>query len=120
MQRAAGAGDRQTVAIADASFHARLVLAGNNATLSRVWRALKPFARTYITLVVPSSDVQWTADLHTPILEALRQRDAEMVVRALREPFAAVSARLCEERSESVTRLVERNRAAVEPALRAG
>jgi len=107
MQRAARAGDRHAVAIADANFHARLVHAARNATLERVWRALEPFSRTYITLVVPGSDVQWTADIHVPILSALRLRDAEMVVRALQQHFADVSARLGAEWSESEPRATE-------------
>jgi DNA-binding GntR family transcriptional regulator len=114
MQRAARAGDRHAVAIADANFHARLVRASRNATLERVWRALEPFSRTYITLVVPGSDVQWTADIHVPILGALRLRDAEMVVRALQQHFADVSARLGAEWTESDLRATE----AAEPAVR--
>jgi len=36
---------------------------------------------------VPGADPQWSADLHAPILEALRRRDAEAVVKALRHHF---------------------------------
>jgi DNA-binding GntR family transcriptional regulator len=97
MQAAARADDRHAVAIADASFHAAVIRAAHNGTLERVWRALEPFSRTYITLVVPGADAQWTADLHTPIIDALRRRDAEMVVRALQQHFADVSARLRDE-----------------------
>ena len=114
MQRAAASGDRHEVAVVDAAFHARLLLLAGNATLGRVWRSLEPFSRTYITLVVPGSDVQWTADIHVPILSALRLRDAEMVVRALQQHFADVSARLGAEWSESDLRATE----AAEPAVR--
>jgi DNA-binding GntR family transcriptional regulator len=117
MQRAAREGDRHAVAVADASFHARLVHAARNATLERVWRALEPFSRTYITLAVPGLDVQWTADLHLPILDALRWRDAEMVVRALRQHFDEVGARLAAERSEDAPGSAEHLRADVEAAL---
>ncbi len=94
MQRAAREGDRHSLAIADAGFHARLIEASGNVTLARVWRALEPFSRTYITLVVPGANVQWTADLHLPILAALRRRDAEMVVSALQQHFDEISSRL--------------------------
>ncbi len=94
MQRAAGEGDRHSLAIADAGFHARLIEASGNVTLARVWRALEPFSRTYITLVVPGANVQWTADLHLPILAALRLRDPEMVVSALQQHFEEISSRL--------------------------
>jgi len=94
MQRAAREGDRHAVAIADAGFHDRIVRIAGNATLHRIWRSLEPFSRTYITLVVPGADARWTADLHPPILDALRQRDPELVVEALRQHFAEASAKL--------------------------
>jgi len=94
MQRAASEGDRHEVAVADASFHARLLALAGNATLERVWRSLEPFSRTYITLVAPGSDAHWTADLHPSILRALRTRDAEQVVTALRCHFDEASAHL--------------------------
>jgi DNA-binding GntR family transcriptional regulator len=97
MQRAARAGDSHAVATADATLHGRVVRLSGNATLERVWRALEPFSRTYITLVVPGADAQWTADLHLPILDALRKRDADQLVRALRQHFLDVAERLSEE-----------------------
>jgi len=97
MQRAAHAGDRHAVAIADATLHARVVQLSGNATLERVWRALEPFSRTYITLIAPGTDAQWIADLHLPILEALRRRDADVLAEALRQHFRDVAARLGEE-----------------------
>ena len=97
MQRAARVDDGHAVATADASLHGRVVQLSGNATLERVWRALEPFSRTYITLVVPGADAQWTADLHLPILEALRSRDADRLVQALRQHFLDVAVRLSEE-----------------------
>ncbi len=96
MRLAAAAGDRHAVAIADASFHGRLIGVAANATLERVWRSLEPFSRTYITLVAPGADPQWTADLHLPILEAVRQRDTDLVVTALRRHFDQAGAHLRE------------------------
>jgi DNA-binding GntR family transcriptional regulator len=96
MQRAADAGDRHEVAVADASFHARLLRLSANATLDRVWRSLEPFSRTYITLVAPGADAHWTADLHPAILRALRTRDPEEVVTALRLHFAEAGAHLAD------------------------
>lgn len=94
MQAAARAGDRHAVAIADASFHGRIVAISGNHTLAEVWRSLEPFSRTYITLVVPGADAAWTADLHTPIIDALRRRDPELVVAALHRHFRDASLRL--------------------------
>ncbi len=94
MQRAARAGDRHAVAMADAAFHDRIVRIAGNATLHRIWHSLEPFSRTYLTLIVPGADARWTADLHPPILDALRRRDPELVVEALRQHFAEASAKL--------------------------
>jgi DNA-binding GntR family transcriptional regulator len=97
MRRAAAAGDAHATAIADASFHSTLIHLTGNATLERVWNALEPFSRTYITVAVPGADPQWTADLHVPIMAALRERNPEQVASALREHFALASARLARE-----------------------
>jgi DNA-binding GntR family transcriptional regulator len=94
MQAAARAGDGHAVADADARFHGRVVELGRNATLEKVWRSLEPFSRTYITLVVPGADPQWSADLHAPILAALQQHDVEAVVAALERHFEDVSANM--------------------------
>jgi len=91
MQAAARADDGHAVAEADARFHGRIVELAANGTLEKVWRSLEPFSRTYITLVVPGADPKWSADLHVPILAALRQRDAEAVVTALERHFAEIS-----------------------------
>jgi DNA-binding GntR family transcriptional regulator len=88
MHRAATAGDSRTVAAIDARFHGRIIEMSGNAVLLRVWRSLEPFSRTYITMLAPGSDPVWSADLHDPILDALRRRDTEEVVRALHQHFA--------------------------------
>jgi len=94
MQTAAHAGDGHAVAEADARFHGRIVELADNGTLEKVWRSLEPFSRTYLTLVVPGADPQWSADLHAPILAALRARDADAVVGALERHFADVAANM--------------------------
>jgi DNA-binding GntR family transcriptional regulator len=96
MQAAARVGDRHAVAIADASFHGRLVRIAGNRTLDEVWRSLEPFSRTYITLIVPGADAAGPGGLHTPILEALRTRDSGRVEAALRRHFREASIRLAE------------------------
>jgi DNA-binding GntR family transcriptional regulator len=91
MQAAARATDGHALAEADARFHGRIVELAANGALDRVWRSLEPFSRTYITLVVPGADLQWSADLHTPILVALERRDPEAVVAALERHFVEIS-----------------------------
>ena len=63
----------------------------DNGTLLKVWRSLEPFSRTYITLVIPGADTQWSADLHAPILAALERRDTDAVVGALGRHFEDVA-----------------------------
>ncbi|HEY4634446.1 MAG TPA: GntR family transcriptional regulator [Candidatus Limnocylindrales bacterium] len=102
MQAAARAGDGHAVAEADARFHGRIVELGDNGALLRVWRSLEPFSRTYITLVVPGADPRWSADLHVPILAALRERDAEAVAAALERHFTEVSANMARRLADGV------------------
>ncbi len=87
MRRAAAAGDSHAEATADASFHGRIVEIAGNATLERVWRQLEPFSRTYITIVAPGADRHRIADLHQPVLDALRSGDPERAVAALHRHY---------------------------------
>jgi len=87
MALAARRNDGPGVADADARFHERIVELADNTTLHKTWRALEPFSRTYISLVLPGADPAWSAHLHTPILGALRQRDTEAVAAALERHF---------------------------------
>lgn len=91
MHEAAQAGDGRMVAEHDVSFHGKIVELSGNRTLMRVWRSLEPFSRTYLTLVMPGSNPQWTAGLHSPIVDALKQKDRRAVVRALKKHFTEVS-----------------------------
>jgi DNA-binding GntR family transcriptional regulator len=90
LQEAARSDDRRAVAVIDASLHERIVELSGNRTLLRVWRSLEPLSRTYITLVGPGADPQWSADLHNPILQSIRHRDAEGAVRAIEGHFEEV------------------------------
>ena len=94
LQSAAATGDRHLVAERDAAFHARVLQLAGNAMLARVWRSLEPVSRTYITLVAPNADPDWTVGLHPPILAALRTRDAAAVEAALVCHFDEASRRM--------------------------
>ena len=94
MRRAAGEGDGRALAMVDASLHEKLIQLSGNGTLLRVWRSLEPMSRTYITLVGPGSDPHWTAALHDPLLDAIRDRDTEAVVAAIENHFDEVRERL--------------------------
>jgi DNA-binding GntR family transcriptional regulator len=90
MRTAASTGDGHAVAAADARFHAHLMDVADNGTLAGVWASLEPTSRTYLTLVGPSADLSWSAELHAPILTALERRDTEAVVTALQGHFDEV------------------------------
>lgn len=115
MQRAADLEDGHAVAVADAGFHAEIVRLAHNRTLERVWRSLEPFSRTYLTLLVPGADVRWTADLHTPILAGLRERDPERVAAALAQHFVRAGERLGREWEEASSTLATSGRDGAAP-----
>ncbi|HEX4898779.1 MAG TPA: GntR family transcriptional regulator [Candidatus Limnocylindrales bacterium] len=94
MQQAAESGDTRAEATADAAFHGRVVELAGNLTLERVWRTLEPFSRTYITIVAPGADRRRIADEHVPVLDALRQRDPDLVAEVLHRHFANAAAML--------------------------
>jgi DNA-binding GntR family transcriptional regulator len=91
MRRAADAGDAHAEATADAAFHGRIVELSGNSTLVRVWRTLEPFSRTYITIEAPGADRRRIADLHAPVLNALRRRDPDLITAVLHQHFDAAA-----------------------------
>lgn len=96
MLQAASIGDTVTEAAADAAFHGELVGLAGNATLLRVWGRLEPYSRTYITMALPGGDRRKMAELHQPILDALRSGDPSIAETAVREHFAEARASLAE------------------------
>ncbi|HYL40908.1 MAG TPA: GntR family transcriptional regulator [Candidatus Binatus sp.] len=91
MAAAARADDGHAVAEADARFHGRIVELAGNRILVRAWRSLEPYPRTYLTLLVPGADPAWSAQLHEPIIDALRRRNADAVATALEAHFREAS-----------------------------
>ena len=117
MQRSAKDGDYYAEATADAAFHSRIVELAGNATLERVWRTLEPFSRTYITMVVPGVDRRRIADLHAPILAALRLRDPEVAAAVLHDHFADTAAMLASLWAAPASPAVDEARPGEPPAL---
>jgi DNA-binding GntR family transcriptional regulator len=103
MHEAARAEDRHRVAEADARFHGTIVELAANETLTKVWRSLEPFLRTYITLVVPGGDLGWSAGLHSPVLAALEARDPDAAVEAIEHHFREVSENMARRLAEEAT-----------------
>jgi DNA-binding GntR family transcriptional regulator len=96
MQRAADAGDPHAEAVADVAFHARVIEISGNNTLQRVWTYLEPLSRTYISLVSPGVNVRHAADLHIPILAALRDHDPDLATTAYHLHFDSAGDRFRE------------------------
>jgi DNA-binding GntR family transcriptional regulator len=84
MHVAADAGDLHALAEHDANFHRLIVEASGNGLLLDVWKSLRIEARTAITALRAGIDGHEIAELHRPVLDALRQRDAEGAGLALR------------------------------------
>ena len=87
MLRCAADGDTIGEAAADAAFHAYLLDRADNGTLRRVWGTLEPYSRTYINMAVPGADRPLMAELHRPILDAVRSGDAARAEAAIRRHF---------------------------------
>ena len=98
MRAAAEAGDPLAEAEVDTQFHQLILHRSGNATLERVWSALEPFLRTYITIVSLSTGVdrRAVADRHIPIIEALRRGNPALIEDAFHLHFEAAAAALAE------------------------
>jgi DNA-binding GntR family transcriptional regulator len=84
MREAAARGDAREESVQDVAFHAAIIEAAGNAVLERQWLQLQPYARTFVTVVLPHQDLGDVSERHVPILEALRHRDADRAAAAMR------------------------------------
>jgi DNA-binding GntR family transcriptional regulator len=72
------AGDAHGQAMKNTEFHRTVVRAAGSAGLERAWAVLEPFARTYLTAMVPGTDLVWLGDRHSGIVDALESGDADL------------------------------------------
>jgi len=86
MRRIAATGDVHEFMLHDVQFHRLIVEGSGNRTLLELWTSLHVEARTMITYT-RYGDLHAIAESHVPILEAVRDRDAERASAALREHF---------------------------------
>lgn len=96
MHALADVGDAHGQALKNTEFHRTIVGAAGSGALLRAWAVLEPFARTYMTAMVPGTDLVWLGDRHVAIVEALEARDEERSASAMRE-HAAEARHLLEE-----------------------
>jgi len=84
MREAAGRGDAHAQALLNSDFHTCVIEASGNHTIQRLWTILEPFARTYLTATAPGADLNWLAERHVAILDALRAHDPERAAAVMR------------------------------------
>jgi DNA-binding GntR family transcriptional regulator len=84
MHQLAQAGDTHAHAQKNTEFHETVLRASGNATLLRTWSMLEPYARTYVTAMVPGMDLIWLGDRHKDILEALEAGDPDRAAETMR------------------------------------
>ena len=84
MRAAAARGDLHAQVEHDAAFHRTIVAACGNRTLIEVWTSLGIHARTLLTALTADVEPQEIVEMHTPIVDAFRERDARKAARTLR------------------------------------
>jgi len=94
MERQHAAGNYAGMTQADAHFHRLIATASANETILQVFDRLEPFARTFITLTLPTANVKPIIAEHKLILDALELRDASLAAKRAREHQLTVGALL--------------------------
>ncbi len=84
MHELAEKGDAHAHAVKNTQFHETVLRASGNKTLHRTWSMLEPYARTYVTAMVPGMDLVWLGDRHKDILEALEAGDPDEAAKTMR------------------------------------
>ena len=87
MREAADRDDLQDLATHDATFHHLIVEAASNKVLLDTWRTLRVEARVVVTALKTDIDLHELAELHRPLLEALKEGSPEKAGGALRQHF---------------------------------
>ncbi len=93
MRRAARRGDLHQLVHHDFAFHRVIVDAAGNAVLGQCWRSLGVEGRITLTIYATLVEPEQAAELHAPILEAVRSGSAAAAGREARrhvEHFARV------------------------------
>jgi DNA-binding GntR family transcriptional regulator len=87
MREAADGDNLQDLAAHDATFHRLIVEAAGNRVLLDTWRTLRVEARVVVTALKTDIDLHELAELHRPLLEALKDGVPEKAGGALRQHF---------------------------------
>ena len=88
MRRAAMNQDQHGLLVHDARFHELIVEASGNAVLLDTWSGLRIEAFTLVSVVTSHLDLVAIANTHLPILDALREGDADLTGKVMKEHIA--------------------------------
>lgn len=83
MMEAAEAGDLQALNIADVEFHTQLCVLSNHRHLIRSWQTSTNLIRRVLSFRNRLNTPHAVVDMHRPIVEAIRDRDAAAAQRAI-------------------------------------
>lgn len=84
MRQAAEQRDAHRQLAHDVRFHELIVESSGNLILLEVWRSLRVEARTLISVIKTDWDLRMIAEMHRPVLAALRSRDPELAGKEMR------------------------------------
>ena len=87
MREAADRDDLQDLATHDATFHRLIVEAAGNRVLLDTWRTLRVEARVVVTALKTDIDLDELAELHRPLLEALKKGSPKKAGEAIWQHF---------------------------------
>lgn len=107
MRTAAKRGDVNSLVQHDIAFHRLIVEAAGNPILEQCWKSLGVEGRITISLYGTDIDPREAAELHVPMLEAIRSRKPGAAGRAARkhvEEFARIARRRMSANASSATR----------------
>jgi DNA-binding GntR family transcriptional regulator len=85
MRRAARTGDADGFADANTQFHRSIVSLASNQTLLKVWDSLEIGMRSRLNLQKNEHKLRSLADIHQPIVDALKREDLKQTGMLLRE-----------------------------------
>lgn len=97
MRRAARNKDQHGLLAHDARFHELIVEAAGNSVLLDSWGGLRIEAFTLVSVLTSHLDLVAIANTHLPILDALRQGDAHLTGKVMREHITTFGDLLTEE-----------------------
>jgi len=97
MEKAAAERDRHEQVISDVAFHRTIVEASGNSILGDVWLSLRVEGRTMITSLGAGIGLEDIVEIHGPILAAIRAKDPDAAVEAMRRHFEVLRSMLAEE-----------------------